>query len=55
VTYGQSPTGTAGVESDQLLTQSEVLKDEVLMGSKNTNQPAYKVPKQHNHARNLTR
>jgi hypothetical protein len=31
------------MESDQLLTQSEVLKNEVLAGPKNTDQPAYKA------------
>jgi hypothetical protein len=39
VTYGQSPTGTAGVESDQLLTQSEVLEDKILAGTEGAEQP----------------
>jgi hypothetical protein len=42
------------VESEQLLTQSQVLKDEVLAGLKHTQKPAENVSKQHNQARNLT-
>lgn len=49
MTYGQSSTRTAGVESEQLLTQSKIFKDEIRAGSKNDDQPAYKVSKQHNH------
>src|ERR1700690_3088044 len=37
------------VESEQLLTQSEVFQDEILAGPKNPDQPAENVSKSHNH------
>lgn len=54
VRHHESPSRTVGVESEQLLTQGEVFKDEVCAGPKNTDQPAEDVSKQRNHARNLT-
>jgi hypothetical protein len=47
----ESSPGTVGVEGEQLLTQSKIFKDEVRAGSKNTDQPAEKVSKQHNHGK----
>src|ERR1017187_5327155 len=54
VRRSQSPPRMVGVEGEQLLTQSQVFKDEVPAGLKHTQEPAENVSKQHNHARNLT-
>jgi hypothetical protein len=43
-----------GAESEQLLTQSQVFKDEICAGPKHTEQATEEMPKQHNHPRNLT-
>jgi hypothetical protein len=42
------------VESEQLLTQGEILKDEILAGTERTNNPAEKVPEPHDHGKNLS-
>src|ERR1039458_1458434 len=54
VRRSQSPPRTVGLEGEQLLTQSQVFKDEAPAGLKHTQEPAENVSKQHNHARNLT-
>ena len=42
------------MESQQLLTQCQILQHEVLAGSKCTDKPADEVPKQRNHGKNLS-
>ena len=39
------------MESEQLLTQSEIFKDEILAGTKTIDKPAEKVPEPHNHGK----
>jgi hypothetical protein len=51
----ESPARTFGMESQQLPTQSEVLKDEILAGSECTNNPTEEVPEPHDHGKNLIR
>jgi hypothetical protein len=41
------------MQSEQLLTQSEIFNDEVLARTKRTNDPAKKVPEANNHGYNL--
>ena len=41
------------MESQQLLTQSEVLKDEILAGTERRDHPAEEVPEPHDHGKNL--
>jgi len=41
------------LESEQLLTQGEIFKDEILSGTERTNNPAKQVPEPHNHGKNL--
>ena len=43
------------MESQQLSTQSEVLKDEILTGPEYTNNPAEEVPEPYDHGKNLSR
>jgi hypothetical protein len=42
------------MESEQLPTQGEILKDEILAGTDRTNNPAEQVPEPHNHGKNLS-
>jgi hypothetical protein len=41
------------VQSQQLLTESQVFKDEVLSGPESADHPPKEMPKRHNHAKNL--
>ena len=54
---GQLTTRTFGVQSQQLLTESEIFKDEVLPGTKGTDNPSQKMPERddddRNHGQNL--
>jgi hypothetical protein len=50
----QSPPRSFGMESQQLLTQCQILQHEVLAGSKCADKPADEVPKQRNHGKNLS-
>jgi hypothetical protein len=54
---GQSTTRTFGVQSQQLLTESEIFKDEVLPGTKGTDNPSQKMSERgdddRNHGQNL--
>jgi hypothetical protein len=43
------------MKSQQLLTQSKILEDDILSGPECTNNPAEDVPKPHDHGKNLTR
>jgi len=43
------------MESQELLTQSEVLEDEILAGTKGTTKPAEEVPEPSDHGKNLIR
>jgi len=42
------------MESEQLLTQGEIFKDEIPAGTERTNNPAEQVPEPHNHGKNLS-
>jgi uncharacterized protein with GYD domain len=42
------------VQSQQLLMESQVLKDELLMGAESAEQPADQMPERHDHVKNLT-
>ena len=42
------------MKSEQLLTQREIFKDEILAGAKGTAKPAGTVPEPYHHAQNLT-
>ena len=42
------------MQSQQLLMESQVLKDEVLMGAESAEQPAEEMSERHNHVKNLT-
>jgi len=54
---GQSTTRTFGVQSQQLLTESEIFQDEVLPGTKRTDNPSQKMSERgdddRNHGQNL--
>ena len=50
---GESSAMSFGMESEQLLTQSEIFEDEILAGTERTNNPAEQVPEPHNHGKNL--
>ena len=54
---GQSTTRTFGVQSQQLLTESEIFQDEVLPGTKGTDNPSQKMSERgdddRNHGQNL--
>jgi len=41
------------VESEQLLTESEVFEDEIRAGTKNSDQPAENVSKQYSHGKEI--
>jgi hypothetical protein len=43
------------VESQQLLTQSEILEDEIFASTKDAAKPAEEVPEPHDHGKNLIR
>ena len=43
-----------GVEDEKLLTQSEILEDEILARTEGTNNPAEHVPEPQNHDKNLS-
>jgi len=43
------------VESQQLLTQSEVFEDEIFASTKDAAKPAEEVPEPHDHGKNLIR
>ena len=43
------------METQQLLTQCQILQHEVLAGPNRTEKPADEVPKQRNHGKNLSR
>ena len=49
----ESPTRPLSVESQQLLTQSEVLEDEIFASTKDAAKPAEEVPEPHDHGKNL--
>ena len=55
VDRAQSPPRSFAMESQQLLTQCQILQHEVLAGSKRADKPADEVPKQRNHGKNLSR
>ncbi len=42
------------MEDEKLLTQSEILEDEILARTEGTNNPAEHVPKPQNHDKNLS-
>ena len=42
------------MQSQQLLMESQVLKDEVLMGAESAEQPAEQMSERHGHVKNLT-
>jgi len=42
------------VEDEKLLTQGEILEDEILARMEGTNNPAEHVPEPHNHDKNLS-
>ena len=50
----QSTARSLRVQSQQLLMESQVLKDEVLMGAESAEQPAEQMPERHDHVKNVT-
>src|SRR5215472_397683 len=50
----QSTARSLHVQSQQLLVESQVLKDEVLMGAESAEHPAEQMSKRHDHVKNLT-
>jgi hypothetical protein len=50
----QSTARSLRVQSQQLLVESQVLKDELLMGAESAEQPAEQMAERHDHAKNLT-
>ena len=42
------------MQSEKLLTQSEILEDEILARTEGTNNPAEHVPEPQNHDKNLS-
>ena len=42
------------MQSQQLLMESQVLKDEILMGAESAKQPAEQMSERHDHVKNLT-
>ena len=54
VERAQSSPRSFGMESQQLLTQCQILQHEVFAGTKCTDKPADEVPKQRNHGKNLS-
>src|ERR1019366_9132623 len=55
VRRSQSPPRTVGVEGEQLLTQSQVFKEEVPACAKGTAKPAEEMPEPYNHGKDLIR
>ena len=45
---------SSGVHSEKLLTQSEILEDEILARTEGTNNPAEHVPEPQNHDKNFS-
>src|SRR6516162_9969330 len=54
VDRAQSSPRSFGTESQQLLTQCQILQHEVFAGPKWADKPADEVPKQRNHGKNLS-
>src|SRR6516164_5044835 len=50
----QSTARLLRVQSQQLLMESQVLKDELLMGAESAEQPAEQMSERHDHVKNLT-
>ena len=50
----ESGARSLGVENEKLLTQSEVLQDEILARTEGTNNPSEHVPEPQNHDKNLS-
>src|SRR6516162_10595260 len=50
----QSTARSLRVQSQQLLMESQVLKDEILMGAESAKQPAEQMSKRHDHVKNVT-
>ena len=48
----QSSARPLRVQSEQLLAQSQVFKDEVLAGAKRADDPPEEMPERHNHGKN---
>ena len=54
VERAQSRPRSFGMQTQQLLTQCQILQHEVLAGPNSTEKPADEVPKQRNHGKNLS-
>src|SRR6516165_11116310 len=54
VDRAQSSPRSFGTQSQQLLTQCQILQHEVFAGPKCADKPADEVPKQQNHGKNLS-
>jgi hypothetical protein len=52
--YGGESTRSLGVQSQQLLTQSEVFEDKALSREESRDNPADEMPERCDHGRNLT-
>jgi hypothetical protein len=50
----QSTARSLRVQSQQLLMESQVLKDELLVGAESAEQPAEQMSERHDHVKNLT-
>ena len=50
----QSTARSLRVQSQQLLMESKVLKDELLMGTESAEQPAEQMSERHDHVKNVT-
>jgi hypothetical protein len=51
---GESTARPFGVQSEQLLTESEIFEDEALSRTKSRDNPAEEMPERRNHGKNLT-
>lgn len=51
----QSSVRSLGVQREQLLAESEVFQDEILMGTASTDHPTEKMPKAQEHGRILSK
>ena len=49
----QSPAGSLRVQSEQLLTESQVLEDEVLPGMESADHPPEEMPERHEPSKKL--
>jgi hypothetical protein len=49
----QSMARSLRVQSQQLLTESQVFEDEVLAGAKSADDPPEEMPERHDHGKNL--